>query len=71
MMQDPHRADGTQEDGTALLLVSLLAALAVLVAWLVGEHLDQAAWRRAADAWTRARPFGGAETLDRALASRS
>jgi len=55
---------------SALLLVSLLAVFAVIVAWLVGEHLDRAAWRRAADAWTRVRPFAGAATLDRALASR-
>src|SRR5262249_17686358 len=55
---------------SALLLVSLLAALAVLVAWLVGEQLDRTAWRRAADVWTRVRPLGSAQTLDRALASR-
>jgi hypothetical protein len=55
---------------SALLLVSLLAGFAVLVAWLVGEQLDRTAWRRAADVWTRVRPLGSAQTLDRALASR-
>jgi hypothetical protein len=55
---------------SALLLVSLLAVFAVLIAWLVGEHLDRAAWRRAADAWTAPRPLDVPGTLDHALASR-
>jgi VIT1/CCC1 family predicted Fe2+/Mn2+ transporter len=35
---------------SVVLLVSVLATFAVLIAWLVGERLERRAWRQAATA---------------------
>ena len=53
---------------SALLLLSQLAILGVLVAWLVAEHLAATARRSAAGTRTPARPLRSGE-LDGAAAS--
>ena len=54
---------------SVLMLVSLAAVFVVLIAWLVGERLDAAAWHRAADAWVAATPLRSRDASIRPLAS--